>query len=96
MKKLISMLLVMAIIMPLVAVMPAKAAAPARTPIRSPYWDISAIIKEIVDQTGARNYSSDRDRIKAVYDWIIKNCDRTGYQDTVYIDVEALYARQES
>lgn len=95
-KKIISILLVMAIILPMTAVMPARALAPARTPIRSPYWDISTIIREIVDQTGARNYTNDRDRIKAVYDWIIKNCDRTGSQDTMYIDVEALYARQES
>ncbi len=96
MKKLISMLLVMAVIVPMMAsMMPAQAAAPARTPIRSPYWDIAMIIEDIVDQTGARNYSSDRDRIMAVYDWIIKNCDRTGYQDTVYIDVDDLEANGE-
>ena len=95
MKKLISMLLVMAIIMPLVAVMPAKAAAPARTPIITPNVSLAYVIRDIVNQTGARNYSSDYDRIKAVYDWIIKNCKRYGTADKNYVDVEYLEAHGE-
>ncbi|MBQ6933258.1 MAG: S-layer homology domain-containing protein [Clostridia bacterium] len=93
-KKLISMLLVMAMLVPMMAaMMPAKAAAPARTPIRSPQWHVAAMVIDIVEQTGAKNYTSDRDRIQAVYDWIIKNCKRSGSADKYYVDLDDLEAR---
>jgi len=78
------------------SVLPTAHAATAGVPIYLGYWDADAMAELILDEIGAREIPGDYERIQAVYDWIIRNCDRTGSWDTEYIDYDALVARQES
>ncbi len=48
---------------------------------------MTAQLLEEIDPQGA----TDRERILAVYNWIIENCDREGAADTVYFDEEEVF-----
>ena len=73
--------LLMAVLM-FCSVLPTAKAATSGVPIYLGYWDADAMAEIILDEIGAREISGDYERIQAVYDWIIKNCDRTGTWDT--------------
>ena len=76
------------------SVLPTAHAATAGVPIYLGFWDADAMAEIILDEIGARQIPGDYERIAAVYDWIIKNCSRTGVWDKEYIDYDALMARQ--
>ena len=86
--------LLMAVLM-FCSVLPTAKAATSGAPIYLGYWDADAMAEIILDEIGAREISGDYERIQAVYDWIIKNCDRTGTWDTEYINYDALVADQQ-
>ena len=92
-KRLISLLMA---VMLFCSVLPTAHAATAGVPIYLGYWDGDAMAEIILDEIGARQISGDYERIQAVYDWIIKNCSRTGSWDKEYIDYNALMAQQQN
>jgi hypothetical protein len=82
-KKAVSMLLAAAL---LLVMAPLGAfAASERKPIYIGYADVDYMAEEVLKQIPTAG-KSPREQIKAVYDWIIWNCDRDEWDGTCYFD----------
>ncbi|MBE6995014.1 MAG: hypothetical protein E7423_10335, partial [Ruminococcaceae bacterium] len=80
-KRLLSALMAIAM---LSAMLTAFADKDARTPIYIGDAVTDAVVDDLLDEIGARNLTDDTARIRACYDWIIKNCRREGDTDVEY------------
>jgi len=88
-KRLFSLLLVLAMVL---AALPVHALAGCRygdIGIYIGYGDIDYMAEEILGEIPTAGKSG-REQIRAVYDWIIRNCSRDGGDGTVYFDEEDL------
>ena len=88
-KRLLSMLLALAL---LAGMLPVTAAAAdskvyGEVPIYMGYPDLDYMAEEILKEIDLGG-KTDRDRIRAVYDWIIYHCARSGSADKLYFDVD--------
>lgn len=89
-KRLLSALMAIAM---LSAMLTAFADKDARTPIYIGDAVTDAVVDDLLDEIGARNLTDDTARIRACYDWIIKNCRREGDTDVEYFDFDDVIAR---
>lgn len=88
-KRMLSLLLVLCLLLsalPMTAL--AGEAKPYGTvPIYIGYVDLDYMAEQILQEIGVSG-STDRERILAVYNWIIRNCRRTGTADKQYFDMD--------
>jgi len=66
------------------------AAATQRTPIYIGYADVDYMAELILQEIPTQG-KSDKEQIRAVYDWIIRNCSRTDWDGTFYFTEEEVY-----
>lgn len=88
MRKCISVLLVLAMLLMTLPV-DTYAVNGARTPIYLGYADIDYMAEEILKEI-PMDGKTDREKIRAVYDWIIKNCSRDSWDGTYYFTEDEL------
>lgn len=89
--RLCSILLTLAL---LLALLPAGALAANydRTPIYLGYADIDYMAQEILKEIPTAGKSA-TEQIRAVYDWIIRNCSRSGWDGTYHFDPNEVLAQ---
>lgn len=89
-KRLISIALLLALIL---TMLPAAAsAAGGRTPIYLGYYDVDYMAEAILKEIPTAGKSS-TEQIRAVYDWIIANCNRYTWDGTYYFDESEVSAQ---
>lgn len=72
------------------ALLPVTAQAVGAVPIYIGYTDVDYMAEEILKQIPTAGLSA-KEQIRAVYDWIIKNCNRNEWDGNYYFDEEAVY-----
>lgn len=88
-KRLLSMLLALALLagmLPVTAVA-AEGKVYGEVPIYMGYPDLDYMAEEILKEIDLSG-KTPRERIRAVYDWIIYNCRRSGSADKMYFDID--------
>ncbi len=92
-KRVLSLLLAMVLLLS-AAPLGVFAAGTERKPIYIGYADVDYMAEQILTQIPTAG-KSDREKIKAVYDWIIWNCDRDSWDGTTYFDEAQVAAQAE-
>lgn len=89
-KRILTALLALAAVL---ALLPAGAMAAegGRTPICVGYADVDYLAVQILQEIPTQGKSA-TEQIRAVYDWVIRNCDRYDWDGTYYFDEQALSA----
>jgi len=82
-KRMISVVLLLALVLTMLPV--SALAATPRLPIYLGYIEVDYMAEEILKEIPTAG-KSDREKILAVYDWIIANCKRSGWDGTNYFD----------
>ena len=88
-KRMLSLLLVLCLLLsalPMTA-LAGEAKLYGTVPIYIGYVDLDYMAEQILQEIGVSG-STDRERILAVYNWIIRNCRRTGAADKQYFDMD--------
>ena len=88
-KRMLSLLLVLCLLLsalPMTA-LAGEAKLYGTVPIYIGYVDLDYMAEQILQEIGVSG-STDRERILAVYNWIIRNCRRTGTADKQYFDMD--------
>ena len=88
-KRMLSLLLVLCLLLsalPMTA-LAGEAKLYGTVPIYIGYVDLDYMAEQILQEIGVSG-GTDRERILAVYNWIIRNCRRTGAADKQYFDMD--------
>ena len=88
-KRMLSLLLVLCLLLsalPMTA-LAGEAKLYGTVPIYIGYVDLDYMADQILQEIGVSG-GTDRERILAVYNWIIRNCRRTGTADKQYFDMD--------
>ena len=94
-KRLLSLLLVLALMLPVLSVIPANAAVTNVADHKPIYIGDAAVDygAELILSEIPTDGLSDMEKIRAVYDWVIRNCKREGTASTVYYSTSACSAQ---
>ncbi|MBR2048588.1 MAG: S-layer homology domain-containing protein [Oscillospiraceae bacterium] len=90
-KRALSLVTAILIFFSLICVPASAASKYTNIPILVGYGDVDYMAEQVLSEISIPEGNDHRAIIRAVYDWVIRNCSRDGWDGTVYFDEDAIF-----